>query len=97
MIRGFPDAPPPEAESDQQIRYLLEVTEQFKRTLQLVENDLRKGIEAVREDVQRTALDLTKQTADAVEQLARSELRMRLLGVGCIVVGLMLSYAANIA
>jgi hypothetical protein len=95
--RGFQAAPPGGATQSEQVEYLLNVVEQFKRTLNTVENDLRKGIENVRGEIQRTALDLTEQTTDAVRQLAQSELRMRLLGVGCIIVGLMLSYAANIA
>ena len=97
VVRWFPEAPPAGATSDRQIAYLLQVTDRFKCTLNVVENDLRKGLEQVRGEIQRTALDLTEQTTDAVRQLAQSELRMRLFGVAFITVGLMLSYAANIA
>lgn len=95
--RGLLPAPAREAPQDQQVEYLLRVTEQIKRSLGTVENDLRRAIEEVRGEIQRTAIDLTEQTTDAVHQLAQSELRMRLFGVACITAGLMLSYAANIA
>jgi hypothetical protein len=97
VIRGFEDPPPAEAPAAEQIAYLLRVTERTKEVLHGVENDLRKGIENVRGEIQRTALDLTEHTANAVQELAHSELQMRLLGVLCIAVGLVFSYLANIA
>jgi hypothetical protein len=61
-IRGYVNPPGVDAGHHEQIAYLLRVTEQLKRNLGTVEDDLRQGLENVRGELQRTALDLTEQT-----------------------------------
>ena len=97
VLRGFEDPPPPEVSDSEKIEYLLRFAERSKELFNLLESQAREHVEGVRVELQRTASDLSAQTAQAVRRLAESELRMRLLGVVYIVVGLICSYLANVA
>jgi hypothetical protein len=96
VIRGQ-IAPSPSATIEENVAFLLEEVERIGSLVERLENQFREEIGGVRKDLEQTAAELRKHTAVAVREVAETELRMRLVGVGFVMAGIALAYAASLA
>lgn len=94
--RGYA-VPGDAATIDEKVAFLLDQVKRLVGLVEGLENTLRKELEGVHAELARQADDLRNYTAAAVREVAEAELRMRLLGVGFVIVGIAFGYAANLA
>jgi hypothetical protein len=89
--------PPAGADRDQLVDWLVQEHKRILGLIDTIDNQMREQLGEVRGEITATATALREHTAAAVQEAAKAELHMRLLGVLFVVAGLVLSYAANIA
>lgn len=88
--------PPAEASLEDKVTFLLGERKRLVGLIETLENQTREQIDELRSDIRGATAELREHTAVAVKAVAEAELQMRLLGVVFVVVGLVLSYVANI-
>jgi hypothetical protein len=94
--RGY-SAPGPNATTEEKVAFLLEEVKRILGLVEGLENQLRDELGGVRTELAQATADLREHTAMAVREVAEAELRMRLLGVGFVMTGIALAYAASVA
>ena len=89
-------APPPNASVRELITFLLDTTQRHDDRLNTLERLVTSETGSIREELREMRAELGEDTKEAVRREAERNIRLRLLGLGYVVVGLLLAAAANI-